>query len=151
EVKAEKGWDGSIRLIAAANPAANAEAAITIKALLEAVGFKVDLNNSLSIAQLVSTYSVDKNYDLAVFGLVVDDATLWTGLRQWESANANNLTGYKNPALDSGLTELKAAKTLDEANAAVADIQKVWIDDVPSVPFAASPSIAIWQDNVKGL
>lgn len=151
EVKAEKGWDGSIRLIAAANPQANAEAAITIKALLEAVGLKVDLDASLSIAQVVSKYSVDKNYDMAVFGIVVDDPTMWNGLRQWASPNANNLTGYANPELDAGLEELKGAKTLQEQDAALAKIQAVWTDDAPSVPFAASPSIAMWQDNVKGV
>jgi peptide/nickel transport system substrate-binding protein len=151
EVKAEKGWDGSIRLIAAANPQANAEAGITIKALLEAVGFKVDLDATLPIAQLVSRYSVEKNYDLAVFGLVVDDPTMWNGLRQWASPNANNLTGYANPALDAGLDELKGAQTLEEQNVALAKIQQVWNDDAPSVPFGASPSIAMWQDDVKGV
>ena len=151
QVKAEKGWDGSIRLIVAGNPKANAEAAITIAAMMDAVGFKTDLNVSLSIAQLGQQYSVQKDYDVVAFGVTQDDANLWTGFRQWQSSQADTLTGFKEPEMDAALKVLREAVGVDEVDAATAGLQAVWTKYVPGVSYAASPAILLWSEKLKGL
>ncbi|HRE01692.1 MAG TPA: ABC transporter substrate-binding protein, partial [Ilumatobacteraceae bacterium] len=89
EVKADTGWDGTIRL-ASANTSAKSEAAIAVKAMLDAVGFNVDLSSQHTGTEMSTLVRVDRDFDLAMWGLSAHEENLWTTLKQYYSDAPNN-------------------------------------------------------------
>jgi peptide/nickel transport system substrate-binding protein len=151
QVKAEGKWDGSIRLLAVSAPPSNLESAITIQALLQAVDFKVTLNSGVSIQQFNTLTLVQHDYDLAVSGMTVDEASLWDALRQFDSRNPLNSNGYSSPDMDAALTALKTAQTQANYQAAIEQVQAVWNKTYPSAVYTAFEPIVAWQPSLQGL
>jgi len=147
EVKAETGWDGTLRFDCVTNLA---EAALTIKAMLDAVGFDVVLEANRTLPQQVELV-VAGRFDVACFGHTPDEGDLWDGLRSYVSTNPRNLSGIASPELDATLDVLRQATTPDEVQAALADVQAVWNEVNPAVVYAAFDHVLAWTDAVDGI
>jgi peptide/nickel transport system substrate-binding protein len=149
EVKSDTGWDGSLHLVCQDDPI-NTEQCIAIQAMLDAAGFDVELDN-MSVADAIRQVLVDRDFDAASWGVPASDATFWRALSQFHSEAPNNRTGYANPDMDAALEELKSATTDEEQEAALADIQEIWNESVPSVGFAAREEFVAVADGLNGI
>ena len=147
EVKAETGWDGTLRFDCVSNLA---DAALTMAAMLDAVGFQVELEPNRSLPQQIGLV-VDGNFDLACFGHTPDEADMWDGLRPYQSTNPGNLSGTNSPELDAALEELRSATTTDEVQEKLGAVQAVWNEVVPAAVYAAFEHVLVWDDDVNGI
>lgn len=147
EVKAETGWDGSIRFDCVNNLS---EAAITLAAMLDGVGFDVTLEPNRSLPQQIGIV-LEGNFDIACFGQTPDEADLWDGLRGYDSTNPRNLTGFSSPEFDAALKVLQAATTVADVQSAVEGVQSVWNETNPAVVYGAFEHVLVWSDRVHGL
>lgn len=150
EVKADKGWDGSIRMSCNSTPVTT-EACISIKAMLDAVGFKVDLNTQRTTTEISTLVRVDKDFDIVMWGLSAHEENLWNTLNQYRTGARNNAGNFADPAMDEALTMLQKASSVEESNKALAAVQEVWTEKVPGVPLTAFEPTLIWRDGVKGI
>lgn len=95
-----------------------------VKALLDAVGFDVTIENT-PISQ-VAARQFTGDYELVLGGLAVSDAdpasTFASGMTP---GGATNLTGIDDPELTAATTELKAAADIDSQKEAIARFQEV--------------------------
>lgn len=149
EVKAD-GWDGSIRL-SCNNTPVTSEACIAIKAMLDAVGFDVDLNTQRSATEISTLVRVDKDFDLVMWGLSAHEENLWNTLNQYRTGAPNNAGNFAHPDMDEALTQLQSAATTEETNEALAKVQAVWVDQVPGLPLTAFEPTLIWREAVNGI
>jgi peptide/nickel transport system substrate-binding protein len=140
------GWNGSISLVCSN---ATPDVGITIQAQLQAVGFKVALQQ-LTTPDLVKRVFVDHNFEFACSGASVGQASPVERLNRFFGPG-NTLTGYSNPQWDAGLKELKAASTVPAIKQALAKLQQIWNDTVPSANLAAVENLIAWNKNVHGL
>jgi peptide/nickel transport system substrate-binding protein len=146
EVKAEGAWDGSLRLVCPQRP----EFDLALEAMLEAGGFDVALNNTLTIADAITSVRVNGDYDVACWGLDADDPDLWRRLND-NLNSANSRTGYASPEMDAALAALRGAMGIDETKAAMDQVQEVWNATVPAAPVAGVEQVVIYDDDVRGL
>ena len=151
EYKAETGWDGSIRGIAANTPASNQEAALAIAAMLNAVGFNVDANVDLPINDLITQVAIDKNFELVLsWGIIQPEPALWNGLRTWASDNPANQNGFSSPAFDAAMVALRSADSQAEYQAALEQTQQVVNDEVPFIAYGGDLSTFVYDPAIKG-
>lgn len=147
EVVAEGGWDGSIRLSCQDTPTAAARAQ-AIEAMLETVGFTVDVTLS---ATVIADVTVHANYDLACWGLNINDASAWAALDQYRSDSARNITGYGDPRMDAALAELRVASGVEAQAEVLAEIQEIWNETAPSFVYETIEELIAWRPEVRGL
>jgi peptide/nickel transport system substrate-binding protein len=145
EAKAD-GWDGEVSLIC---DAGRADQTLTVAAQLEAAGFEVETDITLTVSQLIERVRVDRNYELACWGFNYDASTTW--VRLFTAVGPGGPTGYQSDEMDAALAELQGAATPEQEQAAVEGVQAVWNDEVPSVPLAATPEAILMQDDLDGL
>jgi len=128
------------------------QSALTAQALLQAVGFTVNIEYQNSIADVVKKLYVDHDYDMASAAYSLYNADPYTRLfSSLNSTSTNNTTGYNNPAMDAQLTKVQAATTDQAKTAALADLQKLVNDTVPYVTLAAAATFIPWQKSVHGV
>ncbi|HEX7097385.1 MAG TPA: ABC transporter substrate-binding protein [Acidimicrobiales bacterium] len=150
-VKAERDWDGSIKLICDNSPS-RVETGIAVQGQLEAVGFKVDLNTSATISDLIDAVIIDANFELACWGLNTYEEEAWAPLADYLSTDGGaNRSGYSDPAMDAALDALRVAGSHEESLEALADVQEIWNRTVPHVVLGASEEVIAWRDGVSGL
>ncbi|HEY8525064.1 MAG TPA: ABC transporter substrate-binding protein [Acidimicrobiales bacterium] len=149
EAKDDLGWDGSVHFVCQDDPI-NREQCIAIEAMLEAVGFEVEIEY-LTVADTIRRVTIDQEFDLATWGVPASDETLWRALSTFGSDSPNNRSGYANPELDEALGRLKAAATVEEQEEILADIQEIWNETVPSVILGTREELIAVADTVHGL
>jgi peptide/nickel transport system substrate-binding protein len=149
EVEDETGWDGSLDLVCQNDPI-NQEVCITLEAMLDAVGFDVTTELG-TVADVIRRITVDRNFDLATWGVAASDEALWRSLSQFRSDASSNRVDYADPDMDAALDDLKAAGTTDEVNAALARMQEIWNETIPSVSLATVEEFVGVSDRVHGL
>ncbi|MEV4299561.1 ABC transporter substrate-binding protein [Microbispora rosea] len=144
-----KGFDGKIELI---YPSAQAEAALTIEAQLEAVGFKVDAKPVQSITDLINAVLIKRDYDLAMYGWPVPDepGELYTSYLERFGRKDNQL-GYYNETIAKALSDFAAADDTAEKAAQMATIQAQWTETVPAVPYNTTAQMVVWNKNVHDI
>jgi peptide/nickel transport system substrate-binding protein len=151
EVKAEGEWDGSIRLYCH-NAPSRADWPIAMEAQLEAVGFDVEVKNDWDINAMIKAVLVDGDFDLACWGFNIEEEIPFNGMQQnFISDNPSNFTGYADPAMDQAIADLKAAATPEEELAAMADIEEIWAETVPSPIYESLEEMIIADGSVQGL
>ncbi|HWJ62726.1 MAG TPA: ABC transporter substrate-binding protein [Acidimicrobiales bacterium] len=151
EVKAEGDWDGTIEFDCDNTPM-RTEMGITIQAMLEAAGFDVKLDSGVTIGDVIQKVRVDRDFELACWGLSATEALPWVKLDElYSSTNKSNHTGYADPDYDAALAELKAATDLDGQKAALAKIQDIWNDTVPAEVLTTSEEVIFVNDELKGV
>jgi peptide/nickel transport system substrate-binding protein len=149
EAQADGEWDGSLRLLCDNSPA-RVESAIAMEAQLEAAGFEVDADTDLDTQDLISQVIVDADYDLACWGDNINQSSPWATLGRYRSDAPNNFPGYASPEMDTALDALRAAPA-DEQGDALAEVQEIWNETMPSAALAASEQVIVWGDRVHGL
>ncbi len=150
EAKAD-GFDGKISYSHAADASSQA-GAVAIKAMLEAVGFKVTLDPVRSVADQVQKLYVDHDYDLAVGATTIPDEDPYSRLAgALGGQSPSNATGYASKEMDALLTQLQAADSPETGKATMTKIEELWDTDVPGVSIAAGGTFQPWNDDVHGI
>jgi peptide/nickel transport system substrate-binding protein len=148
ELKAE-GWDGKIRLIC--NNAPIADMPVAEEAALEAAGMDVDLTVT-DVSKVIAAVTVDKDYDLACYGINVSDSTVWRQLGfNFRSTSTSNRLGYASPEMDTALDALFAAPDQDATVEAVAQVAAVWAKDIPMAIIGATDEGIAVREGVTGI
>jgi peptide/nickel transport system substrate-binding protein len=152
EVRAETGWDGSLRFVCQNAPEAQ-ELAIAVQGMLDAVGFNVELDNSRTADDFANLITETADYDIACHSLSLTDAGPWTRLyrRIGDGNSPSSQVGYDDPDMNAAMDALKAAGTLEERQEAMADVQEIWNETIPSALYEAIQEGVIWHDDVEGL
>ncbi len=150
EAKAD-GFDGTLVYRSVNDPGAR-NSALAAKASLEAVGFKVELDFARDIGQLIGKVAVEKDYDLAKWGLNYRDADPFSKMyATLHSAGGQGFGMATSPELDGLLLELQGA-TADAQGVAVMDkIQQEINELVPFLNFGPFAEVITWNDDVHGI
>lgn len=149
DAKAAHGWDGKVRLTCTE---AQADQAISVKTLLDAVGFEVQIERVPTTGDLIQRVFIDRNFDMACWTVQLFDAAPWVKLdRMLRNGSPSNIIGYNNPEMEAALAELRVAPNLDAKKRVIGEIQQIWNETAPfAVIRSGEPSIA-WRDEVRGL
>jgi peptide/nickel transport system substrate-binding protein len=145
EAKAD-GWDGSLSLVCSST---NPDVPVAIEGFLEAVGIDVQAE-LLQTGALVQRVNIEGNYEITCSSMVTFDSSPFVGMNRWFGPG-NSFTGFTDPAFDASLRELKAAQTVEDQRDALAELQEIWNEVVPSAVYAAVPWAQIWGERVHGL
>jgi peptide/nickel transport system substrate-binding protein len=148
------GWNGKVRLTCGVEDQARMNESLTIQTMLKAAGIDVDTTRAgVKVSEQVDDVITKKDFDTACWGLqnTPDDAASAQIDQFLRSTSASNRTGYKNPAMDAALTELKGAGTDAARVAAYKKIADLWSTDLPGVPIFHTPQGVYWTSKVHGI
>ncbi|TSD40272.1 ABC transporter substrate-binding protein [Rhodococcus sp. KBS0724] len=145
------GYDGNITYVGTSDPNGQA-AALAVQAMLQSVGFTVNVEYAASTADMVKRLYADHSYDLALGGNGLLDAAPFLRLYSaLYSTSANNTVGVANPEMDATLDAIQAAGTAEDKKAALADLQTLFNEQVPIMVWGAGANYVPWSENVYGL
>lgn len=150
EAKAD-GYDGQITL-SCDNAPKKVDWAIAVEAMLETVGFEVNLDNSRRLADHRNLF-FEGNYDLSCFAMSVDDTQMWSTFQTTlgEDPVAQSRVGYQSEAMSEAMAALRAAGTTEDRQEALRVVQEVWNEEAPMAITGHSEQGVAWQDHVEGL
>lgn len=149
EAKAD-GFDGKVELLGGADPNTRTEA-MTLQAMLEAVGFDVEVELLRSIADRTSRMFVERDYDISIGALSVSEEDPYQRLYSSFSSQApTNALGYADAEMDALLGELQSVAGDARADV-IAKIEQRFQDTVPALPLGPSMTFSPWQDSVHGV
>jgi peptide/nickel transport system substrate-binding protein len=149
EVKEETGWDGSIRLTGFDTPE-SMEQSIAVEAMLETVGFEVEVEN-LPQQEALQKILFEGDYDIGAGAASIFDAGPVRGMNQFHSESVRNRVGLSSPEMDAAIENLYMAADVDEMRDAMVDVQEAFNELVPTVNILSAEWFAGWQDHVGGL
>ncbi len=148
EVKAEGNWDGTIKFVCSNNPQ-QVNHPVAVKAMLEPVGFKVEVDNSLDQGALINAVIVNPDYDAACWGISVPDYDpvpyLYTYLY---GGGFNNFGQFSDPKMDAILDKLREAGSPEELQPLLVEFQEVWNETVPSIYAGSGTFATIYSENL---
>lgn len=146
EAKAD-GWDGSVRVLA---DSSNADWGLTIKTLLEAVGFTVDLDTSKPISGIIPQVAAQKDYDIVSWSTGMDESD---GDYFFTTGNfgTGGRYGYSGTEFDAALDEMRVASNLDEKIDAYKALSEAWADGMPAAIIATVIQGLVYSEEVHGL
>ncbi len=150
EVKAEGNWDGSIRLHCY-NVPSRVDWAIAVTGFLEEAGFSVELDNDGTINDMIGAVLIRADYDLACWGFNLADLEPVNSMLQHTCTAISNRTGYCNEEMDAAVNQLRTAANNQDLKDAYAEVWRVWLETMPSVPLNLIVEYVLFQDNVKGV
>jgi peptide/nickel transport system substrate-binding protein len=149
EYKAETGWDGRMSTITAVG---SEDRAFSIQAILNSVGFDIEVEVLPTITDMINRVFIDANYDMISWGMNIADAEPWVALNQnLSSKSVANPSGYSNPQVDALLTELRSTDDDAETQRILDEIQTIWSQDQPGVILSQQPELIGWSQNVHGI
>lgn len=149
EVKAEKGWDGKMSTITAVG---SEDRAFSIQAILNSVGFDIQVEVLPTITDMINRVFVDANYDMISWGMNVSDAEPWVALNQnLSSRSVANPSGFKNEQIDDLLVKLRATDDDATQQDLLNQIQSIWDRNQPGVILSQQPELIGWAKNVHGI
>lgn len=150
EAKAD-GYDGKITYLGQSDSTSK-DAAVAVKAMLEAVGFEVELDLVNNVAEQTKKVYIDGDFDMAIGSTSIPDEDVYSRLyAALGSASMSNPGRYANPEMDKRLVDLQAAATPEEGKEAMAALEELWREDVPYVSLAGGAFINAWGKNVHGV
>ena len=150
EAKAD-GFDGKLRYLSPSDTQSQAGAVAT-KAMLENVGFTVELDPTNSIADQVQKIYVDGDFDIASGSNSVQDNDPYGGLfSPLYSTSVSNPGRYANPEMDQLLDELAAAASPEDGLETMAAIEELWKEEVPFINISGGSFFNVWSDQVHGI
>ncbi|MFD8451382.1 MULTISPECIES: ABC transporter substrate-binding protein [Streptomyces] len=145
------GYDGTVTYMDGTDPVSRAKAVVT-KAMLERVGFKVELDLVSSIADRTSKTYVEHDFDLSRGAASVSESDPYHRLQSvLNSKSYGNPGGYANPEMDRLLVELQGATDEAQTQRVLDDIQTLFNEDVPLINLGASAALTAWGENVHGI
>lgn len=90
-------------------------------------------------------------FDVGDYGLALLDTGPIARMNQFFSDSIRNRSGYASEDMDEALRSLEVAAPPDEIVAAMAEIQTMWNQDIPSIVYDASEWFIFAQERVEGL
>src|SRR5690606_2541290 len=91
------------------------------------------------------------DFEVAGSGFGLMPPAPWTLLNGLESGSPRQRTGYASQAMDAALADLRAASTLEETRAAMAQLQTVWNEEFPVIIRQHSMYGIAVADHVHGM
>ncbi|WP_418058438.1 ABC transporter substrate-binding protein [Pimelobacter simplex] len=144
------GYDGTLTYIGQSDQASQTQA-VTVQALLEAVGFTVKTDLLRNIADQTQRIYVTHDYDIAVSAMSIPDEDPYSRLAtNLNSKSPQNPSGYADPKMDDLIAQLQAASGAD-ATALLKQINELWQETVPGVAMGAGAFFMPWNDDVHGV
>ncbi|MBM0127596.1 ABC transporter substrate-binding protein [Pimelobacter simplex] len=145
------GYDGKITYLDS-NTSASRDTGQVIKAVLESVGFKVEIELVQTIADLVSRMAVERDYDLAGWGLNYREADPYSKMFATLHSTGTQTYGMAtSPEMDAALEKLQGAPDDATAREALGEIQQAYNDTVPFLTWMPFAEVSFWADNVHGI
>ena len=149
ELKQEKDWNGEITLLANTSPE-NVETGVIAKALLDAAGFTVTLENVPASQQSARLFTGD--FEIIVGGMNPSDGDASASfLANMVPEGSTNISGVDDPELAAAARKLASAATLEEQKAANTELQEVFNRVVPFTVFANAEQYVVVDESVKGV
>ncbi|MFE6508417.1 ABC transporter substrate-binding protein [Nocardioides sp. NPDC057767] len=150
EAKAD-GFDGKLRYVGLGDADSKA-GAVAIKAMLDAVGFDVQLDLVTSVADVVSKVYVEGAFDIARASNSIPDADPYSALdTAMNSKSAANPGRYVNPEMDRLLGELRGVTDPEDGMKVMTEIEELWKADVAYISVGFGGFFEAWNDNVHGI
>ena len=150
EVKAEGTWDGSIRMHCH-NAPSRVDWAVAVQAMLEGVGFEVELFNEGSVNDMIGAVLINADFDLACWGFNLSDRTPYIPLLQHLCEGGGNRTGYCSANMDAAIAKLRAAVTQSEIQTALGAVWAEWQETVPSATVETIEEYVLFKDKFRGV
>ncbi|MBE2997089.1 ABC transporter substrate-binding protein [Nocardiopsis sp. HNM0947] len=146
------GYDAELTYLGGADGNVGRNEAMAAKALLESVGFTVELDLVPSIADRIQRMFADKDFDIARGALSISEADPFQGLyRNLSAGSPINSGSYDNPEMEGLLAELQGAPTDGERQEVLTRIEEEWLSTVPHVGEGAGLFFVPWQEDVHGI
>lgn len=143
------GFDGRVELVCS-DAAPAPETALAGEAMLEAVGFDVEVATLPTAEQIGQVFQGD--YDGACWGFNASPTTAQVNfLVNLHSESPSNRIGYGSPQMDAALDDVLAASTEDELQEAFAEMNRIFHDDAVSLNYGAPEEGIIWKSEIKGI
>lgn len=150
EAKAD-GFDGKLRYVGLGDADSKA-GAVAIKAMLDAVGFEVELDLVSSVSDVVSKVYVDGEFDIARGSNSIPDSDPYSALdTAMNSASAANPGRYASPEMDRLLGELRGASAPEDGMEVMTQIEELWKKDAVYVNVGFGGFLEAWNENVHGI
>ncbi len=144
------GYDGKLTYIGQSDQASQTQA-VTVQAMLEAVGFEVKTDLLRNIADQTQRIYVTHDYDIAVSAMSVPDEDPYSRLAtNLNSQSPQNPSGYANPEMDTLINQLQAASG-EDAKALLTQINELWQETIPGIAMGAGAFFMPWNDDVHGI
>lgn len=145
------GFDGKIKYLDAQDPASQATA-LAIKAMLESVGFQVELDLVRTPTDQITRVAAKRDYDMSGWGLSWREAGPYGRMFTTLHSEGNATVGMATtPEMDALIEEFQGAATPEEQRAVMARIQEQWNKDVPALVFGPMPEFVAWPKTVHGV
>ncbi|WP_336882476.1 ABC transporter substrate-binding protein [Rhodococcus globerulus] len=145
------GYNGHITYTSTNSPIGQAQA-LAVQAMLQAVGFTLDIDYQNSAADMSKKVRVQQDFDLAFSGLSLYEIAPYIRLYSaLDSESTNNVFGYNNPDMDAALVKVQSAKNDDEKRTALAGIQTLVNETSPFITLGALTTFIPWTDDVHGI
>jgi peptide/nickel transport system substrate-binding protein len=143
------GYDGQLNILCQSNPP-GPDVCIAVEAMLQAVGFETT-QEVLPLNDQIGRVATG-DYDIAQYGYNVSASTTFIAMQQnLNSASPANRTAYADPAMDDALAALAAAENVEEQQAALAEINNLYVDFNHSFVYGATEEGIVFNDNVTGI
>ncbi|WP_127783423.1 ABC transporter substrate-binding protein [Rhodococcus sp. X156] len=145
------GYDGRLTYAGFMEPKAQAQA-LAVQAMLQAVGFTVEISYANNVTELTKRIYVDNDYDISRGSFSLWEAAPQIRLASTLASDSDtNSMGYKNAAMDAALVKVKSASTDADKRTAIAEIQKLMNETVPFLTWGTQAALIPWQTSVHGL
>ncbi|WP_110206859.1 ABC transporter substrate-binding protein [Nocardioides daejeonensis] len=145
------GFDGKIHYVDGSDPASR-DTALAVKALLEAVGFEVEIDLMRTVADLINKVVIDRDYDVSAWGHSFRESDPIPKMFAIMHSTGNQLYGsYTSKAMDALLEEFQVAPSYEEQKAVMDRIQQQVNADVPFLVFGPYAETVVWNENVRAV
>ncbi|WP_283261083.1 ABC transporter substrate-binding protein [Rhodococcus sp. IEGM 1379] len=145
------GYDGKLTYVGLNDPAAQ-RSALAFQAMLQAVGFSVEIVYATSINDLVKAMYAKHDYDIGYAGFnVLDESPFVRMYGNLYSESSSNVLGYQNTTMDSLLAKLQSAASDDDRKKVVEEIQTLVNETAPMVTVNTGKYFIPWNKNVHGI
>jgi len=144
------GFDGKISFKGVAK--VSEAMGVTLKGLLEGIGFEVSLDYVASVTDLVNDIYVTNDFDMVIWGFGMPDGAIYPELyEKVYTGSSSNSGASSDPELDALIDELGQADGVEAQTAVLEEIQAQWNETVPFAPLGATPEWNAWGDGVHGV
>lgn len=145
------GYDGKLTYLAYQEPSSQATA-LAVQAMLNAVGFDVNIESVNNVGDQIKRMYVDRDFDMASGSLSLSEADPFERLAINTSSGApSNITGYSDAQMDTLLDQLGVAITDEDKKSVLARIQQRANETLPWQVWGNTPTFDVWNQNVHGL
>jgi peptide/nickel transport system substrate-binding protein len=154
EVKAQKGWDGTVKYTYWNSPNMVAQL-LALESMLDPLGFKVVSVEEPDVNALIGQVIVKQDYQMAQWSVGPEfaDANPYDFFSAFIYTNAGNNYGfYSDAPMDATIDHLRLDATPAATKKDLATINQVWNDTVPLAYFGGEiDSLNIYSPKLHGL